>query len=111
MMVAVRVMVWYPGAAITARLVMAWDTVVLTAKAANMTKGLNFLVQLLPPRKINVDSMDAVISNGTYFRVDLPLTIPVFNVQSIYQPYWWFILVSVIANLSLSLVLSRLKKK
>ncbi len=58
----------------------------------------------------DVSSVVASLDNATSFRVDLPLTIPVLNVQRIYQPYWWFILISLITNLTLSVVLGRLKK-
>lgn len=61
-------------------------------------------------RPVDVDAVRLQVSNGTYFRVDLPFTIPVFNVQRIYQPYWWFILISFVCNISLSVVLGRLKK-
>jgi hypothetical protein len=43
--------------------------------------------------------------------VDLPIAIPILNVQTIYQPYWWFILISLITNLSLSVALGKLRKK
>ncbi len=55
--------------------------------------------------------MEAVLNNGTSFHVDLPIEIPVINVKRIQQPYWWFILVSLIANLSLSFAMGKLKKK
>jgi hypothetical protein len=59
----------------------------------------------------DASSVEATLDSATSFRVDLPITIPILNVQRIYQPYWWFILISLIANLSLSLILSKLKKK
>jgi hypothetical protein len=49
-----------------------------------------------------VTSMEAELDNGTSFRVDLPFTIPIINVQRIQQPYWWFIFISLITNLALS---------
>lgn len=55
--------------------------------------------------------IEAVLDNGTYFSVELPLAIPVFNVKTIYQPYWWFILISLITNLSLSIAMKTLGKK
>ncbi len=57
------------------------------------------------------DSMQATLSNGTYFSVELPFTIPLFNVKTIYQPYWWFILISMVASLGSTLVMSVIKKK
>ncbi len=59
----------------------------------------------------DVSAVEATLDNGTAFRVDLPFTIPIFNVQRIYQPYWWFILISLISNLSIGFVLGRMKKK
>ncbi|MBN1170337.1 DUF106 domain-containing protein [Candidatus Micrarchaeota archaeon] len=59
----------------------------------------------------NISKLEATIDNGTSFRVDLPVTIPLLNVQRIYHPYWWFILISLIANLSLSLIISQAKKR
>lgn len=55
-------------------------------------------------------SMEAVLDHGTSFRVDLPLTIPLINVKTIWQPYWWFILVSMIASLAISAALGKTKK-
>jgi len=51
-------------------------------------------------------SMEAIMDNGTVFFVDLPFTIPILNVQRIYQPYWWFIFVSLVGNLGVSLVMA-----
>ena len=59
----------------------------------------------------DVSSVEATLDNGTAFRVDLPLTIPLLNVQRIYQPYWWFILIALIVNLSLSLAMKKMRKK
>jgi hypothetical protein len=91
---------YYPG-----------DKVAIFSEPANMTKGLTFIVPILPPRELKVDEVELTLSNGTYFFVDLPVTIPVLNVKRIYQPYWWFILVSLIVNLSLSVVMGKLQKK
>jgi len=57
----------------------------------------------------NANAMEAVLDHGTSFRVDLPLTIPLINVKTIWQPYWWFILVSIIANLLISTLLGKKK--
>ena len=54
--------------------------------------------------------MAAELDNGTSFKVDLPFTIPLINVQRIQQPYWWFIFVSLITNLAASLVMGQLDK-
>jgi|YelNatPaOPRAMG01_1025707.scaffolds.fasta_scaffold02694_8 uncharacterized membrane protein (DUF106 family) len=55
-------------------------------------------------------SVNAVLDNGTWFYVDLPFRLPLFNVQRIYQPYWWFILMSFIFSIVLSFILGRIKK-
>ena len=86
------------------------DTVVITATPANMTKGMDFIIQLAAPRKISVDQMTARLSSGTYFRVDLPIAIPILNIKSFYQPYWWFIFISLIVNLGASFVLKQFNK-
>ncbi len=54
---------------------------------------------------MNAVSAVAVLDNGTVFYVDLPFTIPLIftNVQRIYQAYWWFIFISLIANLGFAL--------
>ncbi len=88
----------------------AGQSVLITAAPANMTKGTSFIVTLAPPRQTSVDRVEAIVSNGTYFKVDLPLAIPVLNVKSIYQPYWWFIFVSLIGNLGISFVWGQYQK-
>lgn len=54
--------------------------------------------------------VSATLDNGTAFYVDLPLSIPIINVQRIHQPYWWFILISLILNLILSAVMGKMQK-
>jgi len=56
-------------------------------------------------------SMVAVIDSGTHFEVELPFTIPILDVKTIYQPYWWFILISLVFSLAFSLVAGRFLKK
>jgi hypothetical protein len=90
---------YYPG-----------ETVMISAIPANMTKGSSFIVQLAAPRELHVERVETTISNGTYFRVDLPLAIPLLDIKSIYQPYWWFIFISLIANLSIGFVMGKVKK-
>lgn len=65
------------------------------------------LYATVPPE---VTGVSATLDNGTWFYTDLPFTIPIFNVQRIYQPYWWFILISVVLGLILSFILGRIKK-
>ncbi len=89
---------------------MPGQTVTISAIPANMTKGSHFIIQLAAPRKLDVERVEATISNGTYFRVDLPIAIPLLDIKSIYQPYWWFIFVSLIANLSMGFLINQAKK-
>lgn len=56
-------------------------------------------------------SMIAVLDSGTHFEVELPFTIPLLNVKTIYQPYWWFIFISLIFSLTFSLIIGRFLKK
>jgi uncharacterized membrane protein (DUF106 family) len=65
------------------------------------------LYAAVPP---DVTGVSATLDNGTWFYVDLPFTLPVFNVKRIYQPYWWFILISVVLGLIISFMLGRIKK-
>jgi len=55
--------------------------------------------------------MEAALDKGTFFSVELPVAIPILNVKTIYQPYWWFILVSLITNLSISIAMKKMGKK
>ena len=59
----------------------------------------------------DVTKVEAVVDSGTSFRVDLPIAIPILNVHRIYQPYWWFILISLISNLSLSVIIGQARKR
>ncbi|VVC03003.1 Uncharacterised protein [Candidatus Bilamarchaeum dharawalense] len=82
------------------------ETVSIYAKPANMTKPGWFG----GPRQIVVEKVQAVLSNGTYFRVDLPITIPIVNIKSFYQPVVWFIFISFILNLIMSLIMNKKSK-
>ncbi|MDD5339854.1 MAG: EMC3/TMCO1 family protein [Candidatus ainarchaeum sp.] len=68
-------------------------------------------VKLYATPSAKPDQVRAVLSNGTSFYVDLPMAIPLLNVQRIQQPYWWFIFVSFIASLVISGVIGQLGKK
>jgi len=59
----------------------------------------------------NAEQVNATLDSGTAFYVDLPFKIPVINLQRIHQTNWWFVFVSLIASLGISLVLSITKKK
>ncbi len=58
-----------------------------------------------------VDSVNALLNNGTYFYVDLPMAIPILNVQRIQQAYWWFVFISFVASIGISVAFGQLQKK
>ena len=58
-----------------------------------------------------IDRVVGTANSGTWFMVELPFTIPIFNVTVIHEPYWWFILISIIASLLISLIYGRVLKK
>jgi hypothetical protein len=60
--------------------------------------------------KTSADRVEAHLDAGTAFAVELPLTIPIINVKTIHQHYWWFIFISVIANLSMTAGAGLMKK-
>jgi hypothetical protein len=92
---------YYPG-----------DSVKITAIPSNMSAGSSFLfIPTGGPRKLNIDTMQLSLSNGTYFVVELPITLPIFNVKKIYQPHWWFILVAFIVGIVASVVIGQLQKR
>jgi len=64
---------------------------------------------VIPPQ--GTHEVDLSVSNGTYFYVDLPFTIPILDVQRIFQPHWWFIFVSLISGITISFILGKLRKK
>lgn len=82
------------------------------AKPANMTRGFEvFGISLVKPQETNIDEVTATLSNGTYFYVELPFTIPLFEVKRIFQPQWWFIFISLITGLLVSVIISKWRKK
>ncbi len=67
-------------------------------------------VRLYASAPSQTTEVKAVLNNGTWFYVDLPFTLPIFNVKRIYHPYWWFILISVVLGLIISFILKRVIK-
>jgi hypothetical protein len=91
---------YYPG-----------ETVVITAEpATEMPPASLLFLQISPARNVTIGRVEATVSNGTYFKVDLPLTIPLLNVKSIYQPYWWFFLLYLLAAQGIGFVMGKAKK-
>lgn len=85
------------------------DEVVITSvHTANAGGFLDFFGsgEYKPPHQVI-----AVLDSGTHFEVELPFTIPILDVKTIYQPYWWFIFVSIIFSLAFSLIIGRFIKK
>jgi uncharacterized membrane protein (DUF106 family) len=92
---------YYPG-----------DTVKISATPSKMSSGSSFLfIPTGGPRELNVDSVTLSLSNGTYFVVELPITLPLFNVKRIYQPHWWFIFVAFIVGIVASVAIGQLEKR
>jgi hypothetical protein len=56
-------------------------------------------------------AITATIDAGTTFYVDLPITLPLINVQRIYGTNWWFIFVALIAGLMISFGVGQLEKR
>ncbi|NYZ77032.1 DUF106 domain-containing protein [Candidatus Micrarchaeota archaeon] len=67
-------------------------------------------VRLYAAAPSGTTEVKAALDSGTWFYSDLPFVLPLFNVQRIYQPYWWFILISVVSGLLISFILGRIKK-
>jgi hypothetical protein len=90
---------------------MPGENVSIYATPHNMTRGGSFLfIPTSAPRETQVSRVEATLSNGTYFRVDLPVSIPLVNINRIYQPYTWFIMISLIANIILSVAIGQYDK-
>lgn len=85
------------------------DEVVITAVHKENAKGI--LDFFFPSEYKAPHRMIAVLDSGTHFEVELPFTIPFLEVKTIYQPYWWFILISLIFSLAFSLIAGRFLKK
>jgi len=66
-------------------------------------------ITITPPTR--ADSVTITLDNATSFYVDLPFTIPLFNVQRLHEPYWWFIFVALIGGIVISVVMGKLEKK
>lgn len=86
------------------------DEILVTAVHKSDSKGF-FDFFLSSGEYTAPHSMVAVLDSGTHFEVELPFTIPLLDVKTIYQPYWWFILISLIFSLVFSLIIGRFLKK
>ncbi|MBI5223642.1 DUF106 domain-containing protein [Candidatus Micrarchaeota archaeon] len=76
------------------------------------THNENIRIELKPKNNDTTDIIkaEAVFDNGSAFAVDLPVAIPINGEKRIHQPYWWFILISVICNLCGSMIMGRITK-
>ncbi len=52
----------------------------------------------------------ATLNMGSSFYVDLPVTIPILNLKRVHYAYWWFLTISILANLTLSFTLNKTAK-
>jgi uncharacterized membrane protein (DUF106 family) len=66
-------------------------------------------VMVTPPP--SATAVNVTLNMGTSFYVDLPFTIPLVNVQRLHEPYWWFIFVTLIAGIIISIAYSMLTQK
>jgi len=71
--------------------------------------GDKVAITVTPPPKAK--EVEVILNNGTSFYVDLPFTIPFINVQRIQEPYWWFIFITIISGIIVSIIYGRLQKK
>ncbi len=65
-------------------------------------------ITVVPPTR--ADSVNLTLDQGTSFYVDLPFTIPLLNVQRLHEPYWWFIFVTLIAGMAISIIMGQYQK-
>ncbi len=54
------------------------------------------------------NAVTATLNNGTSFYVDLPLTIPLLNIKRINEAYWWFIFVTIIFGILLTIIVPKI---
>jgi len=66
-------------------------------------------ITVAPPSKAK--EVEVILDSGTTFYVDLPFTIPIINVQRLHEPYWWFIFITIISGILVSIIYGRLQKK
>jgi hypothetical protein len=83
------------------------ETMTVYAIPANITNPGLFS----PAREIVVERVQVSLSNGTYFRADLPFTIPLLNWNAFYQPIVWFIFISFILNILIGFGMNKITKK
>jgi hypothetical protein len=62
-----------------------------------------------PPQGAN--AVNVTLDMGTSFYVDLPFTIPLLNVQRLHEPYWWFIFVTLVGGMAISIAYGQMQKK
>lgn len=70
--------------------------------------GDKALITVIPPD--GTSEVQVSLDEGTEFYVDLPITIPLLNLQRLYGPSSWFIFVALISGIVISLIQSRLDK-
>jgi hypothetical protein len=71
--------------------------------------GDNVKVFAAPPQ--GTTAVNVTLDMGTSFYVDLPFTIPLLNVQRLHEPYWWFIFVTLVGGMVISIAYGQMQKK
>jgi hypothetical protein len=71
--------------------------------------GDKVAITVAPPSKAK--EVEIILDSGTTFYVDLPFTIPIIDVQRLHEPYWWFIFITIISGILVSIIYGRFQKK
>ena len=67
------------------------------------------IITVEPPN--GTTRIEGTVNKGTWFFVDLPFTIPFLNIQRIHQAYWWFIFLSIVLGIIVSVLMGIVEKK
>ncbi len=68
----------------------------------------NEKLELFIPTNIGIPKV--TLNSGTWFYVDLPVAIPLLNIQRISEVYWWFIFVAFISGIIISMIYKKFIK-
>ncbi|MCK4319497.1 DUF106 domain-containing protein [Candidatus Micrarchaeota archaeon] len=66
------------------------------------------IITVVPPG--DATRVEGTVNKGTWFYVDLPFTIPFLNIQRIHQAYWWFIFLSIVFGITVSVLMGIVEK-
>lgn len=81
----------------------------LTQKIIQENGKINVEISAMFQKPINKAEIE--FDSGTTFGVTLPFEIPILGVKRIHRPYWWFIFVSIIANLFIGQIYKTITNK